>query len=73
VICHGPGGYFGPAANVQLGHHMMQVDLGSLFGDPERPADLPVGPPRGNQRGYLPFARGERHLLGTGWVTGRTA
>jgi hypothetical protein len=44
----GPGGYFCPAADVQLGHHMMQVDFGGLFGDAEHPADLPVGPARGN-------------------------
>jgi hypothetical protein len=31
VMRHSPGGHFGPAANVQLGHHMMQVDLGGLL------------------------------------------
>jgi len=27
----GPGGYFCPAADVQLAHHVMQVDFGGLF------------------------------------------
>ena len=49
---------------------MVHVDLGGLLGDPENPADLPVGPPRGNQRGDLPLPRGERHLVGAVRVTG---
>jgi len=70
VLGGGPGGYFGSAADVQLGHHMMQVDFSGLFGDAEHPADLPVGPARGHQRGHLPLSRGERHLLGAVRVTG---
>ena len=49
---------------------MVQVDLGGLLGDPENPADLPVGPAGGNQRGDLPLPRGERHLIGAVRITG---
>jgi hypothetical protein len=70
VLGDGPGGYLGSAADVQLGHHMMQVDFGGLFGDAEHPADLPVGPARGNQRGHLSLSPGKRHLLGAVRITG---
>jgi hypothetical protein len=45
---------------------MMQVNLSALPGDPEHPADLPVSPARGNERGHLPLPPGERHRPGAG-------
>lgn len=56
---------FAAAPDVQLAHDVRDVELGRGLGDEQRPADVPVGHPAGQQPQHFDLAGGQR-LLPTG-------